>query len=114
MTCHMTMYHVDGRTETVQIASPLTPPQRAFLALHASPNPPHTWRWHFAGTQLRACGDAGCATLWKDDVTQLVTWGLLKWGHGCADVVLTELGRAQVATPQRLKGARINQDGDAV
>jgi hypothetical protein len=101
MTCHMTLHHIDGRTETVPVACrPLNAAQRAFLALHASHQPPHTWRWHFVGTQLRACGDAGCATLWKDDVTQLVTWGLLKWGHGCADVVLTSKGREAVCVSQ--------------
>jgi hypothetical protein len=75
----------------------LTAPQRAFLALHAAPSPPHTWRWHFAGSALRATGDAGCATIWADELDDLIDAGLLAKGPGCADCYVTDLGRAAVS-----------------
>jgi hypothetical protein len=71
----------------------MTPAARAFLALHAAPNPPHTWRWHFAGSALRATGEAGCATIWADDLDALVAAGLLRKGPGCADCYVTPEGR---------------------
>jgi hypothetical protein len=74
----------------------MTPAARAFLALHAAPTPPHTWRWHFLDTQLRASGDAGCVTIWADELDDLVEAGLLGRGPGCADCYITPEGREAV------------------
>jgi hypothetical protein len=85
MTCHARLSPPAPPT--------LTAPQRAFLALHAAPTPPHTWRWHFAGSALRATSEGGCATIWADDLDALVAAGLLAKGPGCADCYVTDLGR---------------------
>ncbi len=85
MTCHITM-------ERPRL--PLSPAQRAFLALHASPVYRH--QWHFCQTQLRAHGDAGSATIWADDLRHLLVLGLMRAGVGCADVVLTLAGARAV------------------
>lgn len=77
---------------------PLNAAQRAFLAFHAE-HLVTEWRWHFAGTQLRASAAGGVATLWKDDLEALVAWGLLVKGVGCADVALTEAGRDIATEP---------------
>lgn len=65
--------------------------QRSFLALHTQPVYCH--RWHFAGTQLRATGEGGSATISQGELDALVTVGLLKHGVGCADYHVTALGR---------------------
>lgn len=83
MTCHITMERIAPPT--------LNPAQLSFLRAHFSHI--HRHQWHFAGTQLRASGEAGTATIWKDDLEHLVTLGLLRRGVGCADVVLTRLGK---------------------
>jgi hypothetical protein len=84
MTCHARLSPA---------APALSPAARAFLALHAAPNPPHTWRWHFAGSALRATSEGGCAAIWLDDLDALVAAGLLGRGPGCADCYVTDLGR---------------------
>jgi hypothetical protein len=95
MTCHITMQRIPP-------PAPLAPPalnaaQMAFLALHAASQPPHTWRWHFAGSALRATGEAGSATIWADDLDALVEAGHLRRGVGCADCHVTMAGRDAVA-----------------
>lgn len=67
--------------------------QRSFLALHTQPVYCH--RWHFAGTQLRATGEGGSATISQGELDALVLAGLLKRGAGF-DVCLTEPGRAML------------------
>jgi hypothetical protein len=67
--------------------------QRAFLRLHAAPTPPQHWKWHFAGTQLRATSEGGTRTIWRDDLDALVGAGLLRKGAGCADYYVTDAGR---------------------
>jgi hypothetical protein len=80
-----------------RIAPPLNRAQTAFLALHAGPTSPHTWQWHFAGSALRATGETGSATIWRDDLEHLIRRGLLRKGVGCADVTITEQGRQAVS-----------------
>lgn len=72
----------------------LSAPQRAFLRLHAAPSPPQHWKWHFAGTQLRATSEGETRTIWRYDLDALVGAGLLRKGEGCADYYVTDAGRA--------------------
>jgi hypothetical protein len=91
VTCHITVQRIPPPAPLA-----LSPAQTAFLALHAAPNPPHTWRWHFAGSALRATSEGVCATIWLDELDALVAAGLLAKGPGF-DLVVTDLGRAAVA-----------------
>lgn len=70
-----------------------TDEQLRFLKIHASSSPPHMWRWHFQGEQLRACSEAGCCTISKAALGELYDAGLMKTGYG-HQVQLTSKGRA--------------------
>lgn len=70
---------------------PLSPAQCAFLDLHAH-NVVTSWRWHFCETQLRATAGLRKATIWRDDLEDLVARGLMTRGVGYS-MALTELGR---------------------
>lgn len=80
--------------------APLSPTQLRFLALHA-----HylvtTWQWHFVATQLRATAGRQRATIWRDELDDLVARGLMQYGVGCADVRVTDLGREACKTEVR-------------
>lgn len=67
--------------------------QLRFLWLHASHHVVK-WQWHFLETMLRAYTDKGqTASIWRDNLNDLLQRGLLEHGHGCADVRITDLGR---------------------
>jgi hypothetical protein len=65
--------------------------QRNFLALHAR-HLVERWQWHFCGTQLRAHAGKRRATIWRDDLDDLVTRGLMARGYA-SDVRITDAGR---------------------
>jgi hypothetical protein len=66
--------------------------QQRFLRFHT--RLVEKWRWHFVETQLRAYTEHGqTATIWKDDLAELLHRGLMFKGMGAADVHLTEQGR---------------------
>lgn len=71
--------------------------QRNFLVLHAS-HLVERWQWHFLGTQLRAHAGRRKATIWCDDLDDLLSRGLMEGGHGCADVRITSEGRQRIAS----------------
>jgi hypothetical protein len=71
----------------------MTPTQRAFLAFHLA-HQVERWRWHFLGCQLRAHAGRRTATVSVWEMDDLLGQGLMFKGAGCADVHLTELGRA--------------------
>lgn len=81
----------------------LNPSQRAFLRFHCR-HTPAQWRWHFVGTQLRVRTEHGQgATIWKDDLGQLLALGLMRRGVG-EIIEITESGRVAVRTWE-LEGA---------
>jgi hypothetical protein len=71
-----------------------------FLALHVL-HGVTAWRWHWCETMLRATAGLRTATLWRDDVDDLVQAGLMEWGLGCADVRPTSKGVELVRKMQR-------------
>jgi hypothetical protein len=74
--------------------APLSPNQLRFLALHTH-HRPERWTWHFCETMLRAATDRGrTATIWRDDLADLMGRGLMEQGAGYADVRVTDAGRA--------------------
>lgn len=73
---------------------PLTSAQIRFLRFHTD----HLvleWRWHFCQTQLRACTDGACCTIWRDELEHLVVLGLMARGVGF-DMKVTDAGRAAI------------------
>lgn len=81
---------------------PLVPafqPSRAqirFMRLHAW-HLVEKWQWHWFQTMLRATTDRGVtATLWVDDVEELVSEGLMEAGMGYA-MNVTSAGREMLA-----------------
>jgi hypothetical protein len=102
MTCHMT-FHSLPRTPSppLQPFQP-TPEQSRFLHLHSPHGSVTRWQWHFSSTALRAYTETGrTATIWRDALEELVAQGLMRWGHGCADVVLTSQGIQHVSAKER-------------
>jgi hypothetical protein len=76
--------------------APLSIPQRNFLALHARYFV-ERYRWHFSECALRAHAGTKSATIWCDELDDLVGRGLMQMGGpGRADVALTALGREVV------------------
>lgn len=81
------------RVASPPLAPAFTPSraQRRFMALHT-----HLvvkWQWHWFNTMLRATTDRGdTATLWADDVEQLIREGLMEAGMGFC-MTLTARGR---------------------
>jgi hypothetical protein len=85
---------------TLPVVAPFVPndAQMRFLRFHVR-YLVTSWRWHFVGTQLRAHAEGGqSATIWRDDIEQLVVKGLMRWGVGCADCSITLTGRELVST----------------
>lgn len=72
---------------------PLTLAQRNFLTLHVK-HAVDMWQWHFLRTQLRAHVGNRSATIWVDELDDLVARGLMTRGLG-ATVYATMLGRSQ-------------------
>jgi hypothetical protein len=101
MTIHITMEKI-ARPPCPTL--PLSAAQLAFLRFHCAPNPPHMWRWHFLGTQLRATAEAGSVTISSRELNALVSAGLMRRGAGCADVAVTALGRS-IASHGSVNGA---------
>lgn len=89
MTCHGSLPFRDSPP-----LAPLSIPQRNFLALHARYQVDR-WQWHFSECALRAFAGTKSATIWRDELDDLVTRGLMQYGVGCADVRVTEQGRVE-------------------
>lgn len=67
--------------------------QRRFLEFHTR-HVEIAWIWYFLNTQLRAIAVTGhTATIWRDDLDELVRLRLMVRGHGCADYNITNAGR---------------------
>lgn len=79
---------------------PLSIPQRNFLALHAR-HIVDRWQWHFVSTQLRAFAGTKSATIWRDELDDLVALGLMQYGVGCADVRILPAGVGMVMQEQK-------------
>lgn len=70
-----------------------SPGQLRFLRLHAL-HLVERWQWHWLDTMLRAYTDRGdTATIWRDDVEQLLQQGLMEAGMGFT-MSVTIKGRA--------------------
>jgi hypothetical protein len=95
MTCHSTLpFHGSPSL------APLSIPQRNFLALHARYFV-ERYRWYFSQTQLRAFAGTESATLWRDELDDLVARGLMQYGVGCADVRILPAGVGAVMQEQK-------------
>jgi hypothetical protein len=70
-----------------------TAAQRRFLELHML-HIVERWQWHFLETQLRAHAGNHTATIWRDELDDLVSRGLMDRGHGF-DMRITDAGRAK-------------------
>ena len=73
----------------------LSTSQFNFLALHVR-SLAERWQWYFCNTQLRAHAGKTTATIWRDDLDDLIARGLMFKGAGCADVHATIEGRALI------------------
>jgi hypothetical protein len=60
---------------------PLTVSQHNFLRLHVK-HAVEMWKWHFCSTQLRASAGKRRATIWVDELHDLVARGLVTRGPG--------------------------------
>lgn len=74
---------------------PLTISQRNFLRLHVT-RAVDKWQWHFCSTQLRAHAGTRRATIWADELHDLVARGLVTRGPG-ETVYATMDGKAMIA-----------------
>lgn len=70
----------------------LTIAQRNFLRLHVKYSV-DMWQWHFGKTQLRAHVGLRRATIWVDELNDLIAHGLMLNGLG-ATVYATSDGKA--------------------
>jgi hypothetical protein len=70
--------------------------QTNFLALHAK-HVVERSQWHFCDTQLRAHAGRHKATIWRDDLEDLLARGLMERGVGIADMRITDAGRQAIA-----------------
>lgn len=61
--------------------SDLTVPQRNFLRLHVK-RVVYMWQWHLGETQLRAHAGTFRATIWRDELNDLIARGLMYRGTG--------------------------------
>lgn len=77
--------------EASETASDLTVAQRNFLELHAL-HLVERWQWHFIGTQMRAHAGIRTATIWRDDLDNLIARGLIEESHGVS-YRITDAGR---------------------
>jgi hypothetical protein len=73
----------------------LTIAQRNFLRLHVK-HAVDKWQWHFCETQLRAHAGRRKATIWRDELDDLVSRGLVNVSHGNS-VYATMTGRDLVS-----------------
>ena len=55
----------------------LSTSQLNFLALHVK-HPAERWQWYFGNTQLRAHAGKTTATIWRDDLDDLIARGCAK------------------------------------
>lgn len=92
-SAYMTVLDEDGSLVLVAFApEPLSPAQLNFLTLHAT-RLVTEHRWHFSECALRATAGRRTATIWADDLADLIGRGLMEQGAGYADVRVTEAGR---------------------
>lgn len=86
--------HLAAVAEASAVADDLTVAQRCFLALH-SKRLVERWQWHFMETQLRAHAGLHKATIWRDELADLITRGLIEktWGFGYR---ITDAGRKKI------------------
>lgn len=59
----------------------LSPFQQAFLRLHVL-HQPEQWRWYWFEMMLRATAGRRTATLWADELAELLREGLMEPGMG--------------------------------
>lgn len=90
MTCHITMERISPPASLAD----LTVSQRNFLRLHVK-HAVDKWQWHFCSTQLRAHAGNRRATIWADDLHDLVARALVTRGPG-ETVYATSNGRALI------------------
>ncbi len=76
------------------LAVPLSISQRNFLRLHVKYDI-DMWQWHFCKTQLRAHVGRRRATIWVDELDDLIARGLMRKGLG-ATVYATSDGKALI------------------
>jgi hypothetical protein len=83
-----------GAIEDHPPAEPLSTAQRNFLRMHVK-YAVDMWQWHFCKTQLRAHAGRRCATIWTDELDDLLGRGLMSRGVG-ATVYATSKGKTLV------------------
>lgn len=94
---HDTTHHAGDAIAYLHQSPPLAPfqPSRAqlrFMRLHHL-HMVARWQWHWFNTMLRATTDRGVtATLWADEIEQLIREGLMESGMGFC-MALTPAGR---------------------
>lgn len=78
---------------------PLTKAQLAFLRLH-SQHLAISWQWVMLESMLRARSDRHGATIWRDELDDLIARGLMTRSHG-ASVAITAAGEAVCKEKER-------------
>lgn len=78
------------------MSADLSASQRNFLRLHVK-HAVDGWQWHFCNTQLRAHVRRQRATIWIDELNDLIARGLMFKGAGAADVHPTDAGKALIS-----------------
>lgn len=78
----------------IEDQSILTNSQRNFLRLHVKYNV-DMWQWHFCKTQLRAWVGRRSATIWANELDDLIARDLMRMGLG-ATVYATSKGKALI------------------
>lgn len=90
--CARLMRYIDSKPLTPKPESNLSVAQNNFLKLHAQ-HLVDRWQWHFLETQLRAhAGERHSATIWRDELDDLVSRGLMERSHGFV-MQITNAGR---------------------
>ena len=87
--------HLAAVVEAAKATPDLTVAQRNFLTLHAL-HLVERWQWHFIWTQMRAHAGIRTATIWRDDLDNLIARGLIEESHGVS-YRITDAGRQKIA-----------------
>jgi hypothetical protein len=80
-----------GALEDESEPPPLSTAQQNFLRLHVK-HAVDMWQWHFCKTQIRAHVGRRRATIWIDELDDLIARGLMVRGAGAADTYATMKG----------------------
>lgn len=75
------MSDVETRVGAALVLAELTPSQLAFLRLHVK-HGVDMWQWHFCDSMLRAHAGHRRATIWRDDLDNLIARGMVVRGVG--------------------------------